>query len=305
MKIILRRQKAQRTNSRTACAVVLAVGLVGSVSCALPPPALLGAGESSSTGRVEIPFKLYGGYTIVARGSVGDRDNLNFLIDTGSSSSVIDSSLARKLELAKSRKDIAVFASSVTTERVLLPSVQVGPVRASPLPAVIRDLSYFRESFSVHIDAIIGIDVLSLSSFTVDYDAKKLIFGQVERFSKAVACDPRSPYPTVPLRLGDRTVRVFVDTGAQELALFESHSDEAQGTNQSGNQETRTSMAGQVVIRRVEFHALTLGTTHWVRREGFFMEAPYTLFDGLLGPRWLGAKRITFDLEDRVISWED
>jgi hypothetical protein len=63
-------------------------------------------------------------------------------------------------------------------------------------------------------------------------------------------------------------------------------------------------MAGQVVIKRAEFRDLTLGTAHWARREGLSMEAPSTLFEGLLGPRWLGAKRIAFDLEHKIVSWE-
>jgi len=83
VKTIGSRQEVLRTNSWTACAVVLAVGLAAPVGCALAPPALLGADESRPAGRVEVPFRLYGGYTIVARGSVGDRDNLNFLIDPG------------------------------------------------------------------------------------------------------------------------------------------------------------------------------------------------------------------------------
>jgi len=97
---------------------------------------------------------------------------------------------------------------------------------------------------------------------------------------------------------------VLVDTGAQELSLFESHSGSVSPDNQGAGQEYRTSMPGLVVVKKAEFDELTLGTTHWARREGFFMEAPSTLFDGLLGPRWLGAKRIGFDLEHKVISWE-
>ena len=99
-------------------------------------------------------------------------------------------------------------------------------------------------------------------------------------------------------------VRVLVDTGAQELALFEKPPGGLLPDGQRVEEETRTSMAGQVVIKRAEFHELALGTAHWARREALFMEAPTSLFDGLLGPRWLGAKRIGFDFEHRVISWE-
>ena len=252
----------------------------------------------------EIPFRLYGDYAIVVQGSVGERHKLNFLIDTGSSSTVVDGSLARKLRLARSPRTIAVFASTVTTEQVLLPSLQLGSLRATLLPAVVRDLSYFQDSLSAHVDVIVGIDLLSRTSFTVDYEARKLILGPAERLSNSVPCDPRSPYPTVALRLGHRVVRVIVDTGAQELALFEKQPGDLVPDSQGVEEETRTSMAGQVVIKRAEFQELALGTTHWARREGLFIEAPSLLFDGLLGPRWLGAKRISFDAELKVIGWE-
>ena len=240
----------------------------------------------------------------MVRGSVGERHKLNFLIDTGSSSTVVDGSLARKLRLARSPRTIAVFASTVTTEQVLLPSLQLGSLRATLLPAVVRDLSYFQDSLSAHVDVIVGIDLLSRTSFTVDYEARKLILGPAERLSNSVPCDPRSPYPTVALRLGHRVVRVIVDTGAQELALFEKQPGGLVPDSQGVEEETRTSMAGQVVIKRAEFQELALGTTHWARREGLFIEAPSLLFDGLLGPKWLGAKRIGFDFEHKVISWE-
>ncbi len=102
----------------------------------------------------------------------------------------------------------------MTTEQVLLPSLQLGPLRVTLVPAVIRDLSYFQDSLSAHVDVIVGIDVLSRTSFTVDYEARKLILGPAELLSNSVPCDPRSPYPTVALRLGNRVVRVLVDRGA-------------------------------------------------------------------------------------------
>ena len=304
MKAIGRTRKAARANGWTACAVILAVGAVAPAVRALPQTALIGDEESKIATRIEIPFKLYGDYTIVARGSVGDRHKLHFLIDTGSSSTVADGYLARTLRLARSSKKIAVFASLVTTEEVVLPSLQLGPLHATLLPAVVRDLSYFQDSLSAHVDVIVGIDVLSRTSFTIDYEARKLILGPVEPLSNSVPCDPRSPYPTVALRLGHRVVRVIVDTGAQELALFEKQPGGLVPDSQGVEEETRTSMAGQVVIKRAEFQELALGTTHWARREGLFIEAPSLLFDGLLGPKWLGAKRIGFDFEHKVISWE-
>ncbi len=302
MKATGRRQKAIRANVWTACHLILAVGAAGPVARALQQTTITGADEGRIATHTEIPFKLYRDYAIVVRGSVGQRDRLNFLIDTGSSSTVVERSLARKLRLTTSPRSISVFESTVVVEEARLPSLQLGPLQVAPLSVVVQDLSSLQEVFSVRIDAIVGIDVLSRSSFTVDYEGRKLMWGLVEPLSDAVSCDPRFPYPTVPLEIGNRTFRVFVDTGAQELALFENRTGAIPGTRVV-REETRTVMSGrEVAVQRVEFKELTLGTTHWAHREGSLMEG--SPFDGTLGPRWLGAKRIRFDFEHKVISWE-
>jgi hypothetical protein len=54
---------------------------------------------SGATSHIEIPFKLYRDYLIVVQGSLGGREALNFLIDTGVNPTVIDSRIAKKLGL--------------------------------------------------------------------------------------------------------------------------------------------------------------------------------------------------------------
>ena len=110
----------------------------------------------------------------------------------------------------------------------------------------------------------------------------------------------RSPRSTSFFK-GSNPLQVFVDTGAQELALFENRTGAIPGSLVV-REETRTTLAGPVAVKTVQLHELTLGTTNWARREGSLMKG--SLFDGTLGPKWLGAKRIRFDLEHKIISWE-
>lgn len=53
----------------------------------------------ASSAEPSIPFKLYRDYLIVVQGSLGGREALNFLIDTGVNPTVIDSRIAKKLGL--------------------------------------------------------------------------------------------------------------------------------------------------------------------------------------------------------------
>ncbi len=117
----------------TLAAAVLAAGV-----------ALQGVSATGTTN--EIPFKLYRGYVIVARGSVGNLKNLNFLIDTGTVPSLLDGRVAKKLRLTGTVEGVSIFTFSQTmpqeAECVTTRDVNLGPFHANVLPAVVRDLSY-------------------------------------------------------------------------------------------------------------------------------------------------------------------
>jgi predicted aspartyl protease len=293
-------RKSARTKSWTACAVILVLGAAVPATRALPQ-ALVTPDVIAVAKPAEVPFKLYRDYAIVVRGSAGEHDKLNFLIDTGCSSTVVDKSLARKLRLATSPRKISVFGRTVVAEEAVLSSLHLGPVQAASLPVTVQDLSSLQEALSARIDAVVGVDVLSRASFTVDYEGRKLIWGPLAASADPVPCDPHFPYPTVVLQVGSRTLRVYVDTGASELALFENRTGSIPGTRVVG-EETRTTIEGYVVVKTVELQELSLGATHWARREGSLMEG--SVFDGTMGPKWLGAKRIGFDFEHKAIRWE-
>src|SRR5579859_4147713 len=126
MKSKERTQKAVTT--WTALAVVLALGAAGPVARAYAQTSLIGADDRTVLTNGEVPFKLYRDYAIVAQGSAGARNKLNFLIDTGSSSTVVDTSLARKLRLARSPRKISVLGSTVGVEEAVVPSLGLGPL---------------------------------------------------------------------------------------------------------------------------------------------------------------------------------
>ena len=61
--------------------------------------ALLSALTLADDSPNKVPFKLYRGYVIVVRGTIGGLKNLNFLVDTGAVPSVVDAHIAQKLHL--------------------------------------------------------------------------------------------------------------------------------------------------------------------------------------------------------------
>lgn len=92
----------------------------------------------------EVSFKLYRGYAIVVRGSIGGMKNLSLLLDTGAVPSLLDSGIANKLHLRGKPWQIAVPTQTLRTERVIVPDVEVGPANGRNLSMDVMDLSSTR-----------------------------------------------------------------------------------------------------------------------------------------------------------------
>src|SRR5258708_16849563 len=129
---------------------------------------------------MQVPIRLFWNYLVVVEGSLGNVQKLHFLVDTGAYPSIVDQKIARNLGLAEQPARVNLANKSVPTGRVILPSLIVGPVRAEALPVLTQDLSYMQKAVGYKVDAIIGLDVLRRSSFTIDYRSKEIRFGPVE-----------------------------------------------------------------------------------------------------------------------------
>jgi hypothetical protein len=261
-----------------------------------------------ATPRVEIPFKLYRDYLIVVQGSVGTLDKLNFVIDTGVNPPAVDARIAKKLPPTGGVHKLALLNQNVDVRQVLLPSLQVGPIRAKSLLAVIQDLSSLERALGVRIDALVGFGVLSLGSFSIDYTTKRIIFGPVESLQSAVPFDTGPPVLTVQLRVKGKPVRVLVDTGADELVLFECqlHGRLSQLPASGVVKQFFNGADKQHELREVWLVGVRLGATDFGVQKAFSADGNDNCgrsFDGVVGTRRLGLKRIAFDFDHRSFSW--
>ncbi|HEV2273717.1 MAG TPA: aspartyl protease family protein, partial [Acidobacteriaceae bacterium] len=187
----------------------------GSESGPLPP-----AGVSRSHPAV-VRVDLYRGYLIVARGSIGPLKGLHFLLDTGATPTVLDPRLAQKLHLEQQPAGIAVLGGRVQGARSMAPSLEFGPIRAANVPVLIEDLSFLEKALPVHIDAMIGLDVLGHGSFVIDYASRAIGFGPAPPLPVSIPLRVKDGLAIVDAEVNHAPVRLLVDTGASSLILFE------------------------------------------------------------------------------------
>jgi hypothetical protein len=133
---------------------------------------------------------------IVVQGSLGDLEGLNFLIDTGVNPTEVDTGIARKFSPTGGLRKLALVNQDAAVTQVVIRNLQIGPIKVRSVPAVVQDLSTLKKALGIRIDVIVGFGVLSLSSFSIDYRKKTLVFGPIESQS-AVPFDTGPPVITV------------------------------------------------------------------------------------------------------------
>ena len=255
----------------------------------------------------EVPFKIYRGYAIVVRGSVGNLKNLNFLVDTGSVPSILDEHIAQKLHLTGTTERISVFTQKVETQLAVAHDVRVGPLRAEVLPVVVRDLSFATDALGTRVDAMIGFDFLTQGPFTIDYEVKKIVFGPIDPSLIRVPYEAHPGYALVELKIQQQGLRLLVDTGASDLVLFASAMQNCQDAIRKVGTRTWSNMGGEIQVQQIQLKDAYLGASPWGTRDVFILpdgSTPAGDLRGLLGVASLKARRIAFDPQQKIFAWD-
>ena len=255
-----------------------------------------------------VPFVLHRGYTIVVHGSIGGRKGLNFIIDTGAVPSVVDRRLSHRLGLVGTADRVSVFARTAPAERVVLPAVDVGPVHAVAVQALVEDLSFIERGLGVRIDALIGLDMLGKTNFSIDYGASRLRFDPYFDPTDVWAHMAEvADYVMVEIELNGIPVHLMVDTGVNHLILFEGRTEGLLATNHLQTEKASSTIGGSVRLRQVEPPIARLGRTPLPVASVLVLETPANLslaIDGLLGVAALKPVRVDFNFEQRAIGWK-
>jgi predicted aspartyl protease len=264
----------------------------------------MNAQETGLNDRV-LPIYLVNDYMIVVRGSIGGLAKRNLLIDTGANPSVITRELAKKLHLSGSSEQFQSVGLTMNSQVVSLPSLQVGPIQVQNLRVLVQDLTELDKKLGLHLDALVGLDVLAHSTFRIDYHEKKMFFGAVPPLPFAAPIRWTGYQACIDAHVEGQTVSLLIDAGAADIVLFSQRIPGLAG--KSGAVWDNTSLAGRFTLRQVKLDSLEASGSNLGPREVFVSDsknAERYPYEGLLA---LGSQRfrqVGFDFEHQTFTWE-
>jgi predicted aspartyl protease len=276
--------------------------LFASRGCAQATPAEAGFIAKAEASKVRT-FELRESFLIVVDGRIGPLEHLKFILDTGASHTVVSRKIADQLALLREAGSVVNFQKKVPVEWARFPEVQVGPIVAADARMMVADLNQYSE-FAKDIDAVVGLDLLSrCQRLQIDYEAKRIVFEARNGTSQAPPFEAKGIFVT--LMLQDQPVQLLVDTGFQEIALFEERlRPRMRGVEV---QQLGHARMGSLVGDAVRLPGLRLGSFASNSRvllvRGVTEAVPSGL-DGYIGPRALGAKKIELDFASMMLRWQ-
>ena len=296
--------RAARLQTSSLLLVFLALGVVTSsvrAQTLIHSDSLAQADGKISTARPTLNFKLYRGYLIVVAGSVGGLKNLHCIVDTSTSPSIADRRLVEKLGMRQQSESVSVPGGIVGAGRAVLTDVQVGPISAKSLPVVALDLSDLGRELGTDIDMLIGLDVLAQSSFTIDYRARRILFGAPPTLPLTVPMESDPPLVSVMASLDGRVSRLLVNTGFPDLMLEDMVGERIQNVKLDEARLAINAAGRELVCKRGMVRSVRLGEIDLGGQPAVSVKRGKKEFDGSL-PITARFREVAFDFEHHMLG---
>jgi hypothetical protein len=249
-----------------------------------------------------VPFELVAEHLIVVRGTIGAARDLAFVVDTGTTRTVVDAGLAARLASSHGTDTLRSFGREIATDTAVLPSLTLGPIVRSNLPVLVADLQSQRQQLGLAPDALVGLDVLASGCLTIDYRERRLTFGCGGHWAGRMPFVPG--VPAVEAVVDGTAYRLMIDSGSQLSVLFESAIPPGAAIRPEG-EVSASHLAGTVRMKWFTPRSVRLGKDSLGRPPIFIMpgaDARYG-YDGLLDPRWIPGDEVHLDFERRLLAW--
>lgn len=184
-----------------------------------------------------VPVHTLRGYLMVVSVTVNDRGPFNFLVDTGTNTTLLDPDLAKELELVPvDRMTLTSMGKSVPVARCYLRNLRAGAASVSNLEALAAPLPQLRE-LDPGIRGILGMNFLLQFSFLLDYEQQRLkIFPFPDSAQapegtrvRAEIHDWRLLIPITSQASPRGAWKLTLDSGTSEILIFQNRIDWSAG----------------------------------------------------------------------------
>lgn len=255
--------------------------------------------------KIEIPIHLDDNLVIVKAIVAGQR-NVNMILDTGTSPSSITKALADTLKLPRDVTALRSLNGTIRAESVVLPAVDFGPLHTAPLRVIVQDLSFVERNLGIRLGGIIGLDILTKSSFTIDYQRKSITFGALPPGLKTVAFAATSPSLTVYAKIDGQKVRLLIDSGTEGLVLYRNRVTAMPAAPHFDRSASISTISGSNRLSWLKTR-VSIGEEDLGKREIAIADIDSNFgdeFDGLMGFAQMGFHRVGFDFENGRFGWD-
>lgn len=250
-----------------------------------------------------LSFDLVSNFEVVVHGQIGKLDGLRFILDTGSSYSVIDRRVAERMRLHRRPGKVFNFDRNLAIEWADVPDVVIGPLRVAGISMMVTRLSDVSE-FADGADGIIGLDVLTRAKkIGIDYEQKKISF----ELEEGGASTPSAVKAFVIIvAIQGVPMRLVVDTGLRYMLLYKDRLSSALPHLRTEG-EPRDAVIGRVQATRVNLPGVEVFHPEAVTPV-FLIEGPGKTdlggIDGYLSPTSLHAKQLELDFGGKILHWQ-
>lgn len=180
------------------------------------------------------------GYLMVVSVSVDSRGPYDFLVDTGTNTTLIDPDLAKELELkAAGQLSLTSLAKAVPVPRYFLQTLRAGPASVRNLEVLATPMPQLR-ALGANIRGILGMNFLLEFSFLLDYEHRRLELYPVPAQARvpegirahAEINDWRILIPVSSPASQKGTWRLSLDSGISQILVFHARmAPEGKGTD--------------------------------------------------------------------------
>ncbi len=233
---------------------------------------------NSAQGSSLIRFKLVRNFLVVVPVCINGQGPFDFELDTASDYTLIDSALARELDISgEDRIGLMTVRGARGVSRAKVRSITLGSKNAENLPVLCTDLRGI-QSMGSEIRGVLGMNFLSLFSYLINYQAQTIeledgteLQGQIRGERIPIeAGDKRIVLSGEVDSFGKKNLRLLLDSGAQGLVLYKAETEDlgfklvhsrhvwwdSIGATSKGQQWTLSGLVQSLSVGKVKFSNL-------------------------------------------------